>query len=255
MPDKVISYKFGKKAPKRSLRTLHFGNYGVASKIPFPQKVAWERAEISSDALGNMEYGDCAEAAPARAIMNMTMVANWTKPTVIVTAQVLKAYADITGFDPAKPETDAGTNMLDVCSYMKYTGIADFTFDGYVQLDTQNIDQIRAAIWTFGWVYAGMNVPTKLIASLNRGTVPDVWRFDELGADVSGEGHAIGMFGYGRYGMGFNSWGQWLHMDNDFWLNNVDEAYAFVSKAWLKQSGVSPSGFDYQGLLNDLQLV
>ena len=247
-------YMFGKNKPRHSLKTLLMSNYADAGHLAFPAKQAWERREISTDPLGNDMVGDCAEAAPARAIMNMTMVAKWTTPTVITAPQVVQAYSDITGYDSAKPETDQGSNMLDVCQYLKTKGMGGFTFDGYVKLDHSNIDQIRACIYIFGWVYGGIVLPKNLAQAISGGNVPANWDYDPSDG-LSNEGHAISLFGYGRYGFALNSWGMWLHMDNDFWLNYVDEAYALVSKAWLKQSGISPSGFDYAGLLADLSRV
>jgi len=233
---------------------LHFGNYGITSNIAFPQKLAWERKEIDTDPLGNDEVGDCTIAAPGHAIQNMTMVANWSRPTQVTKDMCVKAYSDVTGYKPSDPSTDQGANMTDVCAYLKTTGLAGFTFDGWVALDHTNVDQIKAANFIFGWVYFGISVPDKLADALN-GPVPPVWNYKLFGSNPSGEGHALGMFGHGKYGLAFNSWGLWLHMDWDFWLANVDEAYALVSKAWLKQSGISPSGFDYESLLNDLQHV
>jgi len=251
----VKRFKFGKNAPVREMKTLHFENYGTATGIPFPPKKAWER-NISTDPLGNDLVGDCAEAAPGHAIQNLSMVAHAGSPTQVTREQVVKAYSDITGYNPDDQSTDQGSNMLDVCKYLKKTGIAGVTFDGYVALNPQNIDQIHAACFVFGWVYFGISVPVGLANLLNSGQEPPAnWNFKELGGKPSGEGHALAMFGYGRFGKQFNSWGTGYHMDNDFWLANVDEAYALVSSLWIKQNGRSPSGFDYQGLLNDLTLV
>lgn len=253
-------FKFGRnKIPIREMKTLQFGNFGSASTIAYPQRKAWER-NISKDPLGNDLVGDCAEAAPGHGIQNMTMVANYGSPTQVTKVQVIKAYSDITGYDPSKTDangynpTDQGSNMLDVCKYLQTTGLAGFKFDGYIALNPQNISEIQAAIYIFGWVYAGIVVPQSLANQLNNGTVPDNWNYIK-GDQESDEGHALSFFGYGRAGFAFNSWGTWYHMDIPFWLNWVNEVYALVSKAWLKQSGISPSGFDLQGLLRELPLV
>lgn len=250
---KALPFLFGKNAPKRDMRTLLMDNYGSTSHISFPQTCAWER-DIPNDPLGNDEVGDCAEAAPGHAIQNMTRVSHYLTPTQVTKQQVVGAYSTITGYNPSDPSTDQGSNMLDVCKFLQKTGLAGWKFDGYAQLNTQNVDQVKAAVFNFGWVYFGIVVPKSIVAAIQAGRIPQNWNYSSKDRETN-NGHALGGFGYGRAGLAFNSWGNWYHMDWNFWLNWVDEAYVLYSKAWLKASGITPSGLDLTAMDNDINLV
>jgi hypothetical protein len=51
------------------------------------------------------------------------------------------------------------------------------------------------------------------------------------------------------------TWGQLKKMTWAWFENYCSEAYALVSKDWIKARGVSPSGFDLETLEADLKLV
>jgi hypothetical protein len=144
----------------------------------------------------------------------------------------------------------------------------------------QPIPETATAIWLFGGAYIGVELP---ISAQNQ----DVWDVpadpgldDEPG---SWGGHAIYLVGYDRklaiddcrsstgrqstIGNGQSSidnrqstitcitWGQPKKMTWAWFEKYCSEAYALVSKDWLKASGVAPCGFDFATLENDLKLV
>ena len=245
-------YKFGKHPPKRSMKTLSLGNYMSANKVAFPPVHAWERPIVYGAMLNN-DIGDCAIAAPGHIIQNWKAVADAYRPATVTDDQIVSAYSAVTGYDPLRPETDNGSNMLDVLNYWKSTGIAGFKIDGYATIDPQNIDQVKAAIYIFGAVYTGIAVPQSVVNDLSTGLENHHWRYNPSDK-TSGSGHAIAHFGYGRAGNTCVSWGELYTFDWDFWLHWVDEAYVVVSNLWLKGSGITPSGLDYQALLADLSM-
>jgi hypothetical protein len=144
----------------------------------------------------------------------------------------------------------------------------------------QALPEIATAIWLFGGAYIGVELP---IRAQNQ----DVWDVpthpgsdDEPG---SWGGHAIYLVGYDRkmaiddcrlsiekqstIGNGQSSvdnrqstitcitWGRPKKMTWAWFQKYCSEAYALVSKAWLKASGVAPCGFDLATLEADLELV
>lgn len=242
--------KFGKHAPKRSLKTLSLSNYMKTSTVPFPQKWAWERP-IDYKMLGNDRLGDCVCAGAAHIEMGWQAVANAGTPFVPTDDQVIADYSAVAGYVPGDESTDRGTNMLDALHYGLRKGfVGRPLWQTFATLDVQNVDQVKAAIYLFGGVYIGFSVPQ----SLAHDTSLPVWRV--IQGDVpSGEGHCVVPVGYGRSGLALVSWGAIYHMTWDFWLQNVDEAYCVVSKDWLKASGVSPTGLDLDGLLQDAQAI
>jgi hypothetical protein len=195
--------------------------------------------------LGNDSVGDCTIAGFYHLRMNMQAVANAGTPLLVTTEQALADYAAITGYD-GTPATDRGANCMDVLNWYRQKG----TIAGYVVLDQNNIDQVKAATFLFGGAYIGFNVPQSMADQLNSGQDPD-WSFS-ASDKPSGEGHCVTPVGYGRDGLAVLSWGKVYRTSWDFWNAWTDEAYSIVSKDWIKASGVSPTGLDLNGLLADM---
>ena len=240
--------KFGKLPAKRSRKSLCLSSYLQMNKVLFPQKIAWERP-IDYGLLGNDSVGDCTIAGFYHLRMNMQAVANAGTPLVVTTEQALADYSAITGYNPSDPSTDQGANCMDVLNWYRAKGV----IPGYVVLDQNNIEQIKAACFTFGGAYIGFNVPQSMADQLNIGQDPD-WSYSPSDK-ASGEGHCVTPVGYGRDGLAVLSWGKIYRTSWDFWNAWVDEAYSIVSKDWIKASGVSPTGLDLNGLLADMANV
>ena len=241
--------KLGRLPAKRSLKSLALSNYLNMGAVAFPQTHAWER-KIPYGMMANDRIGDCTCAAAGHMIMNWQAVANAGSPVTIPDDQIIAAYSAITGYDPASGANDNGANELDVLAYWQTTGIAGHKIAGKATLDIHNVDQIKAATYLFGGVYIGFEVP----AFIMEDTGNHNWGSMSGDTSIVG-GHAVPVFGYGRGGCTNVSWGDLYHMSWDFWLQYCDEAYAIVSTDWLKQSAVSPSGLDLQGLIQDLTQV
>jgi len=235
--------KFGKKPAKRLRKALPLSNYLHMGQVAYPAVHAWERP-IAYGMLGNDAVGDCTIAGRYHIRMNMQAVANAGTLLIVTDQQALADYSAITGYNPADPSTDQGANMTDVLAWYK---------DKYVTLDVQNVEQVKAAIYIFGADYIGFGVPQSMADQLNNGIDPD-WAF-VANDKPSGEGHCVAPFGYGRDGLALCSWGKIYRTSWDFWLQNVDEAYALVLPDWIKRSGTSPSGLDLNGLIADLAQV
>jgi hypothetical protein len=238
--------KFGKHPARRLLKTLPLSNYANMGALAVPAVHAWERA-IDYGMLGNDEVGDCAIAGFKHLEMNWQAVANAGTPYVVTTEQTLADYSAITGYNSADPTTDQGTDLITALNWYKTKG----AIAGWASVDLQNVDLVKAACYVFGGLYIGFNVPQSMADEINNGIDP-TWKY--LPKDkASGEGHCVSPLGYGRSGFALCSWGKIYRPPWDFWMAWVDEAFALVSPLWLKQSGVSPTGLDINGLLADLE--
>lgn len=245
--------RFGKHAPKRSLKTLSLSNYLNAGQVPCPQKWAWERP-IDYGMLANDRLGDCVIAGAAHLEMNWRAVSNAGTPLVFSESDVIADYSAVGGYVPGDASTDNGCNMLDAMHYWLRKGFVGRPIaQTFATLDVQNVDQIKAAIYLFGGVPIGFNVPQSMVDELNAGVDP-TFSFVQ-GDKASGEGHCVLPVGYGRSGVALISWGKVYRTSWDFWQAWVDEAYCVVSKDWLKASGVSPTGLDLDGMLADAQAI
>ena len=242
--------KLGRLAAKRSLKTPALGNYLQISKLPVPPiKNAWEYAVTAPwQMMKNDQLGDCTCAAAGHMIMNWS--ANTSTVVTPTDDEIIQAYTAVSGYDPSNGNNDNGAVELDVLNYWKSTGIAGHKILGFATVDVQNIDQVKAAMYLFGGVYTGFNVPQFIMNDTGNHN----WTQQSQDTDIIG-GHAVPLFGYGRGGATLVSWGELYTLSWQFWQTYFDEAYAIVTSDWIKSTGLSPVGIDVNGLLTDLQAI
>ena len=242
--------KLGRLAAKRSLKTPALGNYLQISKLPVPPiKNAWEYAVTAPwQMMKNDQLGDCTCAAAGHMIMNWS--ANTSTVVTPTDDEIIQAYTAVSGYDPSNGNNDNGAVELDVLNYWKSTGIAGHKILGFATVDIQNIDQVKAAMYLFGGVYTGFNVPQFIMNDTGNHN----WTQQSQDTDIIG-GHAVPLFGYGRGGATLVSWGELYTLSWQFWQTYFDEAYAIVTSDWIKSTGLSPVGIDVNGLLTDLQAI
>jgi hypothetical protein len=246
--------KFGKLAPKRSLKTLALSNYMKASAVAFPPAHAWER-NIPYGMLLNDSLGDCVIAGCSHLEMAWQSVAHaGDTPFVPTDDQVTADYSAVGGYVKGDSSTDQGCNMLDAMHYGLRTGfVGRPPWQSFATLDVQNVDQVKAAVYIFCGVPIGFSVPQSMVDEMNAGIEPT---FKFVPNDKpSGEGHCVLIVGYGRSGIALISWGKVYRPSWDFFLQNTDEAYCVSSKDWLKASGISPTGVDIDGLVQDQAVI
>jgi hypothetical protein len=240
----------GKKNAKRSLKALPLSAYMKSSSVAFPPKLALERP-IQYGALGNLDVGDCTIAAALHMQMVWASVANAGSIPTFTDQDAIALYSSIGGYVPGNPGTDNGCVETDVLNYWKSSGMKGNSIAGYVTIDVNNLDQLKAAVYIFGGAYIGIQVP----AYIMNVPVGGSWSYTGSGDKTIEGGHAIPVVGYGSQGVTIISWGSLYTFNYQFWADNCDEAYALVDPLWIKQSGVSPSGLDLKGLLADLAQV
>jgi hypothetical protein len=169
--------------------------------------------------------------------------------------QVLADYSKVTGFDPAKPETDQGTDMMKAAAYRLKTGIADTSrrrhkIAGYVGLEPGNWEQYRVAAYLFGAAGIGMLWTGANWDQMKRRQPIDYVR----GASNDG-GHYICGVGDHQKIISTVSWGAIMGMTRKCYDMQVDEALAYVIPDYLNSKGQTPEGFDLPALLRAVQQI
>ena len=203
----------------------------------------------------NDQIGCCAIACPGH------MIEQWTscngKPVVPSDAQILSAYEAVGGYQPDDPKnpqtnaTDVGCDPMSVLAYWQNTGIAGHKIGGSARVDTTNANEVKLAIYLFGNLYLGMDLP---LSAQGQGTT---WIVDTSNpdADAAGSwgGHAVPAVGYDQTDLvPFISWGAIYLMSFAFLAQYCMEAWAVFSTDWLNGKGVCPAGFNKAQLLTDL---
>jgi hypothetical protein len=244
--------KLGRRAAKRDPRTMRLSTYLKSYPSPPPVRDWTGPAAPSWGSMLNNSIGCCAIAAPAHAVQAWT--ANHGAEVTTPDADVLAAYRAVSGYDPAKPETDGGCVMLDVMNYWRQTGIGGHKIEAYVALDPANRMEFEAAVNLFGGVFLGIRLP---IAAQDQ-TVWDVappGKHDDRYDPGSWGGHAVYAPLYSRTGWGCVTWGQVKVATWEFGMTYMEEAYAVLGPEWSAPGVQAPNGFDVDQLRGDLAAI
>jgi hypothetical protein len=253
-------YKLGKTPATHDPHDLLFAKYVEASKLPaVPAEFGHESLIGEKDwgMLGNDEWGDCAWAGPAHETMLLSTEGD--KPATFTTAGVLSDYSAGTGFDPhAGPSgdnpTDKGSNVRQVLSYRRKTGIVDAAekrhkIGAFVKLDPKNLTHVYQALYLFQAVGIGIEFPGSAMEQFNKG---EPWSVVP-GAQIEG-GHYVCCVGK-HANINIVTWGALQQMTVEFFEQYCDEAWAYVSEEDINDTGRDPEGFDLAQLREDLKSV
>jgi hypothetical protein len=203
--------------------------------------------------------GDCTIAEMAHAYTALGVYAG--KPQVLFDdSAVIRAYSDVSGYDPASGSNDNGCQMQDVLAYCRTTGIPDT--DGnihkvlaYAALrNPSDITLLSRVLKTFGYVYLGVNLQQAQEDVFGQGP----WVYVP-GSPVLG-GHCIGLHRRQPYGsrvgvFGMASWGAIQPSTISFIQGCVEEAWAVVTPDWIEANGSSVDGVALSQLEADMAYV
>lgn len=237
-----MQFKTGKLPKRDDPRTLQFAKYATALPKP-PKSVDFGAIGQPWGMMGNDCVGDCTCAAAGHLLLVWARYA-LNQAITVSTADVLKAYSAITGYDPADPSTDRGADMLDVLNYWRTTGIAGHKIGAFVEIDPANKTHVQQAIWLFGGVYAGVELPNNVLPS---GSIPP-WTKTNGKANPE-NGHCVPYVAYTGSEFDPVTWAAKIKASWSFEHKYTSEAYAMLSPDWRDHC---PDGFDGAALDADL---
>lgn len=251
--------RLGKQAATPKPTDLKFTRYVDTTQVELPRRYGFDHAVSDWGMLGNDQYGDCVLAGACHEHMLLTARgSSYDKPAPFTSKEALAAYTAITGFDPNDSSTDQGTNVHDAMSYRRKTGITDeagqaHTILAYLSLDTGDLQQVWQALYLFECVGIGIRFPRSAMDQFN---ARQPWSVVK-GSPIEG-GHYVPLVS--RQGddsahkgqMRCVTWGQLQALTDDFYRENCDEAWAFVTEDAIERTGASARGFDLATLQADL---
>ena len=173
--------------------------------------------------------------------------------TVALPAQsdIIGAYSQVSGYDPSTGQNDNGAAITDVLSLWQSSGIAGRKILGWVQIDQTNLEEVRQAIYLFGSLDIGVNLPN---SAQDQFGANQAWTVLADDGGIDG-GHCIPLFGYGGVGTTCVTWGKTQPMHWDWFQKYCDEAYAAILPEWLDSKGASPNHLDLAALQADLSAL
>lgn len=253
-----MSYKLGKKiGVVVDSRTLNFAAFLDHATLPAPPGSTELARGVSVPMFGNDDYGDCCFASHGHRIVMQQHRAYQHDAPDLTDKDILKAYSDVTGFDPDDPSTDNGAYLIDVLRYARNTGFGRET-DGtrhmigaYVKVSPSNHAHVRLAAWMFGGLYCGVNLPRDASDQISEDRVWTVTGGSD-GEPGSWGGHAMWLDGYSGLRVGFRTWAQRQRASWAWWDKYVDEAWAVITEDYFKKSGLTAEGFNLSQLQDAL---
>lgn len=244
----MVEVKLGKNPARHDPRTLVYAKYRTAAVAP-PPAAHWGRG-LPFTMLANNQYGDCVEAGYAHQVQIWGDRAG--HPFAPTDNEVLGAYTAITGFNPADPNTDNGTDMLTALGYWKSTGLGGQQVTAYTTLNPLDQVQICESVAWYGGAYIGLQLPVS--AQNQVGTQWSVTTGPQA-APGSWGGHCVPLSGYDQNTLWCVTWGTLQAMTWEFLATYCDEAYVLLATDWIAATGQAPSGLAWGQLLADLANV
>jgi hypothetical protein len=197
--------------------------------------------------LGNDAYGDCVFAGGDHETMMVNKMNGRDVP--FVDANALGDYSAVTGFNPADPATDQGTDVHDALNYRRGTGLVDasgarHTIGAYVSLEPGSYGQTLEALYAFDFVAIGFEFPDYAMAEFNAGKP---WAYQK-GGTIDG-GHYVPVVGRPHaWTIDVVTWGQIQPMGRRFFEAYCDEAFGVLTVETLNGTGRTPEGLDLDAL-------
>jgi hypothetical protein len=240
--------KLGKQAPKVDPSVPYLSRYmGAMRAAPTAD---WTKAVKSWPMLANDVRGDCTAAAVYHLIQ--AWLSNNGFDFTPTDTETLALYSQTSGY----PKVDQGAVEMDVLKYWSTTGVPTSIGTDtvtFASLKPQDLNELRLSVQWFGGVYLGVALPLTAQTQAVWDVVADAP--ETVSAPNSWGGHAICAVAYDEETFTVVTWGSLVKVTNAFMQKYCDEAYAVVSRDWLANSGISPPGLNWQGLMDDLAAI
>lgn len=241
--------KPGKLPVRTDSRTFDLSKYLEAESLHItPHAYDWTVKKTSPwGMMDNWTLSDCTCAAAGHMIECWT--ANSATEAIIEDAAVLNAYIALSGYDPATGKNDNGVVLLDAMNYWRKTGVGSHKIKAFATINWRNHDLLRAAVYGFGGIYVGLNLPNTVIKQAIWDLVPGAPVADTVPGSFGG--HAVTVLAYDATYLTCISWGAEKKITWAFWDKYCDEVYAVITEDFLHHNK-TPLGFNVTALESDL---
>jgi hypothetical protein len=199
--------------------------------------------------LGNDQYGDCTIAAVLHQGGVMTAEQPGGKERVPTTQEAVGQYPQICG------PGDQGCYIPDVMNWWRDRGLSvggqTVKSDGYVSLTLGDQLLAKVALYLFGPLHFGINLPNDWYVNASPGFV-----WDKTTSRIVG-GHSIAIPGYDTNGFKASTWGTVGSMTFGAFADPqwVEEIYAVLSPDWYDKGGLDEHGVNVQALKDALAAI
>jgi hypothetical protein len=201
----------------------------------------------------NDKFGDCTVAAAGHLFGATSTYAKGMEVT-FSDSQITTGYEGVCpGFNPVTDANDNGAVISDVLAYMHNTGMAGHTASAYAQLRHTDQASLKLALYLFGSVYIGVNLPQSAENQFAQG-LP--WTY-QRGSRIAG-GHCVVIQKIDpRYPNPYSviTWGAAERVEQPWMDTYLEEAWVVVTPDWLQSNLHTIDGLDIIALEQDMNAI
>jgi hypothetical protein len=237
--------------------TLKLSDYIRPELANPPAAVSRPHPNFQWGMLANDRIGDCVIAMMLHSIEDFHLDGG-TTPPAFTDQDAISIYSAITGYNPAEPSTDQGTDETTAMKYWESPGLK--TSDGQthsivatVAVDPTNMSECRIAIDEFVDLQIGVALPKTAQGQTEWTVVGDGKTGDS--APGSWGGHGIPYREYDPDTFTCVTWGAELLLTAAFHQDYAQEAHVVVTREMLNNQGVGPSGVAWDELIADIKAL
>lgn len=244
--------KLGKLAPhpEHTHPRVKLGNHlSVASLPPVPAVVDYASKVRSWPMYMNDRIGDCTCAGLAHSVQAWTAYA---KGLITLPDSAVLALYEALGYVPGDPSTDQGAIEQDVLGVVQQQGIGGHKILAYAQVDHTNLDEMKLALYLFGSLYLGAEMPQ---SALDQTGAHMPWTNVPGSPIVGGHAFVAQRWDTATAPMSVVTWGQLQRVDMSWWLQNGDEAWVIITEDWFLANGTAANGVDVTQLGDEFAML
>lgn len=228
----MADFKLGKLEYKHDPLTLTMARF-LLPEIHLPKAYDHDkgRRPFPLNMWGNDEWGDCVVAGEANHLLRLERAEQ--RRTISLTNQdVIDRYKGLTGAVSPGDANDVGLVILEAMRNWRNTGWQvgkrNYSIDAYGELDTNDPEQLRMAIYVLHGVHLGFWLPL----AARRMTQEGIWDYSgQTGPEWepgSWGGHLVYSKAFTTSTLEVLTWEMKVRVTNDFIRKYADEAWAVV---------------------------
>lgn len=243
--------KLGKLPARPGAVKFALCNYMNTSTLPEPPAdFGFETLVPQWGMLANDQVGDCYIAGAMHE--EKLWCAESQTPVQFSDTTAISYYSELTGYNPADPSTDQGTDVAAALKLRRTIGVPDDTgkrhkIGAYVALKPGSVKELFYAAYYFDGVGIGLKFPQQWMTAFENGTY--VW--DSVTAPDYQGGHYVSAVAWRNGNPVIVSWGRLVELTTAGYEQNCDEVYAYLSPDKL-ENGVDRHGFNLTKLRNNV---
>lgn len=229
--------KFGARSFGHSNAAVKISNYRDKA-VQAPPEFVWNWQAVPWQMFRNgpepglpMGIGDCTCAEVGNTFVQWAYEGG--SGFVPTDADIVAMYSAVSGYSPANPMSDVGSDVGTVENYMLNTGIQGHKFDAVANVDITDMNEMRLALNWFRGLDIGIKIPAGL--DISNLTVWDAVKDNNVGA---AEGHCMRWVGYDKNNVNYCvTWAGIQRVTTAFLQQNLMAAGANLSLDMLNKQG------------------